>query len=344
MKHHRKLETIRTFFCIVLLVFLSAFPAGAVDDEPIRIAVISDLNGSYGSSRYNPRIAKAMERIAIIDPDIVISTGDHVAGQQRRPLLERDRLEAMWQSFHGHVSEPLEGAGLDLAVTPGNHDASGERAFQLEREVYREQWQPRRPDVRFIDEADYPFNYAFAIRDVLFISLDVTMVGPLSTRQKTWLSDLLVQHANAYRHRIVFSHVPLWPFAIGRETEIIGDEELEEMLQEHRIDAYLSGHHHAYYPGFKDGIRYISQACLGSGPRALIGTKERSGQSFTVLTLSGDGSIEIEAYGGPDFTELTEVRALPEKIISRRATLIREDIAAETETLTGRALSGSPKP
>jgi hypothetical protein len=134
--------------------------------------------------------------------------------------------------------------------------------------------------------------------------------------------------------------VPLWPFAVGRETEVLGDHELESILQRGNVDLYLSGHHHAYYPGYKDGVRYVSQACLGAGPRPLLGAGEAHGRSITVVDLDANGEIRVEAYGGPDFTRRVARSALPARIESRWATIVRDDLAA---TAAGRASAAAAR-
>ena len=163
---------------------------------------------------------------------------------------------------------PLARAGLPFAVTPGNHDASTGTRFAFERELYRAQWLPRKPALDFVDAADYPFNYAFRVHDTLFVSLDATHVGHLSTQSKHWLEQLLPQQGSKYQHRVVFSHVPLWPFAVGRERDYLGDHELEAILQRGKVGVVLSGHHHAYFPGYKDGVRFVSQGSASARRRA----------------------------------------------------------------------------
>ena len=109
----------RLLAVLPLLVLLS----GAAPPVPLRVVVISDLNGSYGSTTYAARVADAVEVIVEMRPDLVISTGDMVAGQ-RQPHLTEAEVRAMWAAFHRTVTAPLEAAGIPLAVTPGNHDAS----------------------------------------------------------------------------------------------------------------------------------------------------------------------------------------------------------------------------
>ena len=143
------------FWAVLVCLSLLAGPAVA-----LRIVVISDLNGSYGSTSYSKRIPVAIQRIIEMKPDLVISTGDMVAGQ-RKPVLGAGEVRAMWAAFHRVVSDPLAQAGIPLAVTPGNHDASAYGGFEGERKIFGEEWRARKPDLRFLDGADYPFFYAF---------------------------------------------------------------------------------------------------------------------------------------------------------------------------------------
>jgi 3',5'-cyclic AMP phosphodiesterase CpdA len=300
--------------------------------SPLRVIVISDLNESYGSTYYSADVTRAVARIISLRPALVINTGDMVAGQRLQPPLARSEIEGMWSAFHQAVTEPLTRAGLPMAVTPGNHDASSGQRFTLEREIYRQQWQARRPQVEFVDSGDYPFSYAFAVGRVLFVSLDATFVGPLSQRERNWLRTVLERHGERFSHRVVFSHVPLWPVAIGRERDYLGDERLEADLRSGRVDLYLSGHHHAYYPGAKDGVRYVSQACLGAAPRPLIGSAAATGRAITVLEIPAQGRISVEAYRAPDFVETIPRHELPDQVKSRVATLIRDDLAPSQPT------------
>jgi predicted MPP superfamily phosphohydrolase len=309
-----------------------------------RVVVMSDFNESYGSVRYSPHVDAAVERTIALAPDLVISTGDMVAGQRLAPPLGRAEIEAMWQSFHERVSTPLAGAGLPFAVTPGNHDASGGKRFQLERDIYRQQWQDRKPGITFVDHGTYPFRYAFRVGDVLFASLDATYVGHLSRIEKDWLRDLLRREGPRFRHRVVFSHIPLWPFAVGRQSEVLGDAELEAILREGGVDLHLSGHHHAYYPGFKDGVRYVSQGCLGAAPRPVLGTTEPGARSITVIDFDEDGAIRVEAYGGPAYLQRIARDDLPPRIESRWATIVRDDLArtAGGPPVTARPAAAAP--
>lgn len=177
-----------------------------------------------------------------------------------------------------------------------------------------------------IDGEGYPLRYAFGFDNTLFISLDVTRSGALSDEQMAWLDTLLQQQGSQYRYRVLFSHLPMWAFAVGREHDIIADPALEALLKRHAIDLYLSGHHHAYFPGFKDGIAYVGQACLGGGARRLIGSKHRAARSFTWLDLGPD-QASVSAYMAPEFNTAVNLHKLPGSLNYRGATLLRLDLA-----------------
>jgi len=309
---------------LILLYLLGMLP---MQSPAARVVVISDLNGRYGSAHYRESVTDAVERIGELDADLVISTGDMVGGQRPEPLLNLYQLNAMWQSFDEAVVQPLVGLNLPLAVTPGNHDASGYGRYRLERDVFQDFWRAHKPALTYLDDSHYPLRYAFSLDNALFVSLDATRPGKLDKEQFQWLQKLLAKHSENYRHKIVYGHLPLWPFAQKREKEALFDEKLEQMLITHKVDLFLSGHHHAYYPGAKDALRHVSQGCLGASPRSLIGVKQRSPRTITVLDIEHDSEIKVSAYQGWAFDEAVDLNSLPKQIQSEAATLTREDLA-----------------
>ena len=317
---------------LVLLLWLLAGPLMA----ELRVVVISDLNGRYGSTEYRNDVNRAIRRIVELKPDLVISTGDMIAGQRPSPLLKKPQLQRMWEAFHDKVTAPLAAEEIPLAVTPGNHDASAYGRYHLERELYSQSWRKHRPSLRFLDDRHYPFHYAFEMEGVMFISLDATANGRLEERQKRWLEQLFEEHGKSHPRKIAFGHLPIWPFAQKREKGAMFDAELEELLRENGVELYLSGHHHAFYPGYKDGLHHLSQACLGAGPRKLIGDDRVSPRSFTLLEIPARGDIGITAYGGRRFDRPVEITGLPERIVTPAATLIRRDLVPQSRTVNGK--------
>jgi acid phosphatase type 7 len=298
-----------------------AAEAGPEQAEALRIAVISDLNGSYGSTDYRDDVHSAVRWIVDdLEPDAVISTGDMVAGQ--RGGLD---YQAMWRGFNLAVTQPLAEAGIPLAVTPGNHDASAGAAFLDERITYVRQWRRHRPDLRFVDDTFYPMHYAFELGGALFVSLDATLTGPIDKEQLRWLEQVLSEHADM-SPKIVFGHVPLFPFSEEREAEILDDTDLEALFDEHGVDLMLSGHHHAYYPGRRGDLRLVGTACLGTGARTLVGHDRRSQKSVAVVEISAAGDISVDAFAAGDH-RLIERDGLPEHLNSGRHRIWRDDVA-----------------
>lgn len=299
-------------------------PGDDVEDRTWTVAVIADLNGPYGSTEYNEHVTAAVEWISEeLQPDLVLSAGDMVAGQ-RAGL----NYSVMWNAFHTVVSDPLADAGIPLAVTPGNHDASEQPAFWEERIEFARQWKVRRPQLAFVDDANYPFYYAFEMGPALFISLDGTGVGDLDKGQVAWIDDVLERHSHL-EVSILFSHVPQYPAAQGREHEIFADEALAEVMSKHGVDMKISGHHHAYFPGWRQGTFFLHAGLLGSGPRALIGEDHRSQRSVAVVQFNEEGIIDIDAYESPDFSEAIDRDELPEQLGDGELRLYRDDARAD---------------
>ncbi|MBC8068931.1 MAG: metallophosphoesterase, partial [Deltaproteobacteria bacterium] len=126
--------------------------------------------------------------------------------------------------------------------------------------------------------------------------------------------------------KIVFGHLPLWPFAQGREDEVIGDSALEELLVLHGVDLFVSGHHHAYYPGRRGDLRLAGTACLGAGPRALIGVDATSATALLTFELDASGEITgLDAWPSPDFAAPIDRASLPPSIEHAGVVVARDD-------------------
>ena len=288
--------------------------------ESVTVAVVSDLNGSYGSTDYDAEVHSAVGWLVDeVRPDAVLSTGDMVAGQKQG--LD---YEAMWSGFHAAVTDPLSRAGIPLAVTPGNHDASAGSVYMDERITYVDQWTQKKPDLRYVDDTFYPLYYAFEIGPALFVSLDATVTGPIDDEQRRWLRNILHQYGDK-KVKVVYGHVPLYPFSEERKNEILADAKLEQMLREFDVDLLLSGHHHAYYPGRRGDLRMVGMACLGSGRRTLIGAREVSKKSVAVVRISGAGDIEVDAYHPTDKSRI-ERSSLPPHLNDGKWRIWRDDL------------------
>ncbi len=304
-------------------LFVLAALTFAAPAETLRVAVLSDMNGSYGSTRYQPDVLAAVRRVVATGTDLVVLNGDMVAGQ-RQPPLEDAATRAMWASFHHAVTTPLARAGIAVAPVPGNHDASARRGFAAERQIYADEWAGRKPAVNWIDDRHYPFHYAFALRGTLFVMLDTTRAGPLPRDQIDWLSDLLANHR--FPTTIIFGHMPLWPTAEARENEIVADPALKAVLERHGADLHVSGHHHIFYAGAAGGVAYVTNPSLGGPPRQPLWPGARAGHGFTMIEVAGDGHVTVRPLASPGFMQAPGIEALPPSLKSVLGRLVRLDL------------------
>ena len=310
---------------MILLAFSMLAATGLAFGSPVnpvqRIAVISDLNGAYGSTRYSPDVRAAMDRLIGLKPSVVLATGDLVAGQKAG--LD---YRAMWKSFHLTVTRPLHDAGIPLAVTVGNHDGSGYPKFIEERRIFEEEWKTHLPAVKYSNIDRYPFFYSFESESLVFLALDTTRVGPLPDQDLEWLEDELRKHGNE-KTLILFAHVPMFHFADIPADESYFDSRLMELIQRYGVKLYLTGHHHSFYPGYYEKTHFVSQSCLGSGPTRLNGADQTSPKSFTVIDFYQD-HFEIYALRAPLFLEKVDLRSLPQELNSHGKVLTLRSVSS----------------
>jgi 3',5'-cyclic AMP phosphodiesterase CpdA len=261
------------------------------EQPPITVVVISDLNSAYGSLEYEPRVARIMDRIVHEwKPDLVIAAGDLIAGQ--RPSLTNERVSAMWSAFDEVVGRRLREAGIPFGPTIGNHDGSRYPAHARDRELALRHWRDpaHAPLLGFVDSTDFPFNYTFR-QDGLFVLVWDASNEEIarSPSQLRWIENALAsREAQDAGVRIVLGHLPLYAVAEGRNRpgEVLAEpDSLRAILERHRVHTYVSGHHHAYYPGWRGSLELLHAGALGQGARPLIGSDEEPFPTVTVMRI-----------------------------------------------------------
>ncbi|MEM6837380.1 MAG: metallophosphoesterase [Cyanobacteria bacterium P01_C01_bin.120] len=313
----------------------------APDNPPrgdLRMVVMSDLNGVYGSTDYDPDIDKTMALIPFWNPDLVVCSGDMIAGQDLS--LTPDQLQAMWAAFDEHVAAPLREAELPYGFTIGNHDASGalgindQPLFQQERDLAAAYWQAPQhdPGVEFVDRFDFPFYYTFRHNDVFFLSWDGSS-NQIPADKLAWVENALASDAaqNA-RMRVMLGHLPLYAVAVGRNEpgEVMANaDQLRAMLEKYDVHTYISGHHHAYYPGHRGDLQLLHMGIIGSGPRPLIDSDLPPWKAITVLDVDFDSPDgELTRYNTYDIQTmaLIEDRELPRFLTGHNGIVLRRDV------------------
>ncbi len=260
-----------------------------------RLVLISDLNAAYGSTTYIAEVHRGVALIPPLRPDLVICAGDMVAGQKAG--LGRQRLAAMWAGFDRSVLRPLRSAGLPFAPAMGNHDASGASAagrflFADDRAEAARFWLARRDalGLRFVDTGNFPFHYAIRQNDVFVLVWDAS-TAQVPAEQLRWAERILAgPAARTASRRLVVGHLPLRAVSQGRDRpgEVLAQPAaLQQLLERHGVEAYVSGHQHAYFPARLGQLDLFHLGAMGSGPRRLLGQTSPPFQTLTVLDLVG---------------------------------------------------------
>lgn len=319
--------------------------ASADDAEPdraqagsFRVAVISDLNGPYGSTTYGEEVGRG---VALIrdrwKPDLVLVAGDLIAGQ--RPALPDSIVRSMWAAFDRVVAAPLRTAGIPFGFALGNHDASAYPDHSRDRAFAIEHWRAtgRHPRVSFVDSLHFPLYYSFREGPLFVVAWDATWEGTLSdTTMMVWLrAQLESPAARAAPFRIVLGHLPLYAVAEGRDRpgEVLAEpDSLRAILEAYDVHMYISGHHHAYYPGRRGALELLHSGALGDGPRPLLGTAAPSPRTVTLLDFdAAAGSVEYRTFAldGAAALRVVPAASLPPVIRGHNGCVVRRDLYAQ---------------
>ena len=297
----------------------------------LRLALISDLNGPYGTTSYIEPVHRGIALIPSLEPDLVLCAGDMVAGQKRG--LAPDQLQAMWSGFDRDVLAPLRRRGCPFAPAMGNHDASSARSgeryvFAADRAAAARFWQPQRDNLglELLDGTGFPYYYALVVGEIVVLVWDASS-ATVPAAQLAWADQLLASpEVRRARHRLVMGHLPLRPVGQGRDRngEVLGAADaIQALLERHRVEAYISGHHHAWFPGRIGALDLIQLGALGSGPRPLLGQKHPAHQSLTLLDFYPDTEQWQEITLDLRTMKPVSPRSLPVQIVDRDGRVLR---------------------
>ncbi|HAC63831.1 MAG TPA: metallophosphoesterase [Cyanothece sp. UBA12306] len=288
----------------------------------VRIVVISDLNSQYGSTTYAAEVKEAIALIPQWKPDLVLSGGDMIAGQKRS--LTKAQIQAMWSAFDANISRPLRQAKIPFGFTIGNHDASGaisqgKFVFESERELASNYWnQPNHnPGLKFVDRGNFPFYYSFIEDNIFYLVWDAS-THIISPEQLAWVEKSLASPiAKKAKLRLVIGHLPLYPVAVGRNNGgnfLSNSEKLQTLLESYQVHTYISGHHHAYYPGKKDQLELLHTGALGGGPRKLLNSNLPPRKTLTVVDISLNSQSTTYTTYDMKTKEVIDIKTLPKSI------------------------------
>ncbi|MEO0349454.1 MAG: metallophosphoesterase [Cyanobacteria bacterium P01_A01_bin.15] len=300
----------------------------------VRAVVISDMNSRYGSVDYRREVMKGVSILPQWQPDIVLCAGDMVAGQSI--ALNTAEVEAMWQGFDDQILSPIRGADIPFALTIGNHDASslqtnGSYVYRTDRQVTSRYWQAHQDslDLQYIDTGDFPYYYSFKQNDIFYMVWDASSAN-VPANQVAWAEGQLgSEAAQTAKFRMAIGHLPLYAISQGRDRngELLNNaEQLQALLERHRVHTYMSGHHHAYYPGYAGDLQLLHTGAMGSGPRTWLNRIDAAMQTMTVLDFFFDTGETVYTTYNMNSMEVVDTSTLPRQIIGPTGRVLRNDI------------------
>ena len=126
--------------------------------------------------------------------------------------------------------------------------------------------------------------------------------------------------------RMVVGHLPLFGISQGRDRpgeRLQQAEAIQALLQEGGVQAYISGHQHAWYPARQGQLDLIHLGALGSGPRSLLQGAIPRQQTYTSLDINwSTGSLHETTYA-VDTHQAVRWDDLPAVLNSQRGRLQR---------------------
>lgn len=290
----------RIAFLLLCIIFIGAVvPPKGGNKKQLKILLISDLNDSYGTVGYSSEVHDLIGRIKDIHPDLILCAGDMVAGQKRS--LTPEQLDAMWEGFRKEVLDPIAELKIPFAFTVGNHDASP--GFENDRAAAAKFWNENRgkTNLQYSDSSHFPYYYSFVSNNIFFISWDASS-ATVPEEVKTWMKkELTSPMAGKAASRIVLGHLPLYAIVESKNKpgEVIHQaDEMREFLQGLKVDMYISGHQHSFYPAYKNDLLLLHTGCLGGGPRTLIGHQEEGYKAYAILEIPRKGGIKKAGITG----------------------------------------------
>lgn len=305
----------------------------------IRLAIISDLNSAYGSTDYRREVIEGISLLPAWQPDMVLCAGDMVAGQSLS--LSESEVEAMWAAFDAKILAPIRDTGLPFALTVGNHDASsyqqnGEFIYVLDRNETAKYWNGHQSDtdLTFVEADGFPFYYSFKQNDIFYLTWDASSAN-VPAEQVAWAERALSSpEAQSAKLRIVMGHLPM--YAVSQRRDRPGEylnqaDELRDLLLRHNVHTYISGHHHAYFPGKslsdRGALNMLHCGALGSGPKSLLSTTKAAYQTLTIMDIFlNDARTEYTTYN-MNTMEVVAPESLPRLIVGPNGRELRQDVS-----------------
>jgi hypothetical protein len=244
----------------------------------------------------------------------------------------------MWDGFEQTVASPLRALNIPFGFTMGNHDGSAairglDYIFTRERNIAQNYWQnpAHDPGITIIDDYNFPFSYTFRQGDAFFLVWDASS-QLINSEDLFWIEQSLASaESQASKIRFVLGHLPLYGIAIGRDKPgevLLNPEKLRALMEQYHVHSYISGHHHAYYPGQRGNLNLLHTGALGGGPRQLIAGDLPPRKTLTIADVFFDSANAISRYTTYDLKtlEIISEENLPRSLVGHNGMVIRQDL------------------
>lgn len=270
-----------------------AMPAAPTGPTSFRVVFVAETRGLSGE-----RLRALTAAVLGLEPALVVHMGglvDEALGSER------------WSEVREVLAEPLRARGVPLlvAASPGDLAAGGEIRRPIAGDA----------PLELIDGEAFPSRYALSFRGVF-----IAVVSGADQEQGglAWLRSRLAE-AQVYESRLVLSHLPLHPFAMGAgrsEAELIGPKfKVYELLHRGRVTALVSAGE-AFFKGRYGALSVLS---VGSSvtPGTLLGDTYRQPPSIAVLDVQDGAPVRVFGVVGDEgapFSTLFDETRLPEAV------------------------------
>ena len=101
---------------------------------------------------------------------------------------------------------------------------------------------------------------------------------------------------------------------------------LQSLLEKYGVQLYISGHHHAYYPGKRGQLELLHAGALGSGPRKLLNSNLPPQKTLTILDLKLSSITLVYTTYNMKTLQVIDIKTLPEKITAPNGIIWRRDL------------------
>ena len=152
----------------------------------------------------------------------------------------------------------------------------------------------------FVDASKFPFRYSVLQDEIFWLVWDASSAR-VPEDQLVWAQQQLASpHAQMARARFVVGHLPLAGVGLGKDRpgEVLErGHALQALMDAAGVQAYISGHHHAWFSSRRGQLDLIQLGALGSGPRRLLHGEAPAQQTFTLLEIDeGRGTLRETTY------------------------------------------------